>query len=118
MFGWPEIESREPRWLGTIDSIPEFAATVRRRTAQQQLSREVLPEPESLAQVRRLRRWSQVEVAIRLASTQSEVSKLERRGDARVSTLAAYIEALDGTLDLVARFPGLAIRIALKRGDG
>ena len=115
MHGWKEIETREPRWLGGFDYTPEFAATVRRRIAQQRLGKEVLPEPESLAQVRRLRRWSQAEVATKLASTQSDVSKLERRSDARISTLTAYIEAMGGTLDLVARFQGLAIRIALKK---
>jgi hypothetical protein len=114
MFGWPEIETREPRWLGGFDYTAEFAATIRRRTGQQRLGREVLPEPESLAQVRRVRRLSQAEVAIRLASTQSEVSKLERRGDALISTLSDYIEAMGGTLDLIARFQGLAIRITLK----
>jgi hypothetical protein len=36
--------------------------------------------------------------------TQPEVSKLERRGDIRLSTLRSYVEALGGSLSVVARF--------------
>jgi len=35
--------------------------------------------------------------------TQPEVSKLERRGDVRVSTLNAYVRALGGRLVVSAR---------------
>ncbi len=88
-----------------------FSERVRRRFTQHRLSKEPLPEKETLRQIRKLRRRSQVTVASLLSTTQSEISKLEHRDDSRVSTLAAYVQALGGTLDLVARFPGLHIRI-------
>lgn len=35
--------------------------------------------------------------------SQSDVSKLERRSDVRLSTLRAYLAAIGATLDVVAR---------------
>ena len=98
---------------GTAEYTPEFSATVRRRFQQMWLSKQTLPEEESLRMVRKLRRRSQTQVAARLSTTQSEISKLERRDDALFSTLTAYIQALGGVLDLVARFPGLHVRLRL-----
>ncbi len=37
--------------------------------------------------------------------TQSEVSRIEGRADALVSTLRRYIEAIGGKLEIVAAFP-------------
>ena len=41
-----------------------------------------------------------------LGVKQAAVSKLERRTDMYVSTLRGLIEAMGGTLEIVARFPG------------
>ena len=98
---------------GTTEYTPEYSATVRRRVQQHRLSTQQLPEEESLKQVRKLRKRSQVDVAAQLGTTQSEISTLERREDALISTIAAYVKALGGTLDLVARFPGLHVRIKM-----
>ncbi|HEX5585189.1 helix-turn-helix domain-containing protein [Gaiella sp.] len=49
---------------------------------------------------------TQAEVARRLGATQPEVSKLERRSDARLSTVRDYVGALGGTLRLVATLGG------------
>lgn len=61
--------------------------------------------PQPLADLRRARSFSQASVAERLGMSQSEVSRLERRSDLRVSSLARYVEALGGRLELQARFP-------------
>lgn len=82
---------------------------------QHALSRKTLPEAETLAQVRRLRNRTQRDIAIKLSTRQSEISRFERRRDAHVSSLAAYVAAIGGQLDLVARFPGQDIRIRLGR---
>jgi|RhiMethySRZTD1v2_1073278.scaffolds.fasta_scaffold40866_3 hypothetical protein len=58
----------------------------------------------SLRQLRVARGRTQLEVAEQLGATQPEVSKLERRGDVRLSTLRSYVEALGGSLSVVARF--------------
>ena len=101
---------------GTAKYSPEFSARVRRRVQQHRLSHEELPAEESLKAVRRLRHQSQLAVASQLGTTQSEISKLEQREDAQNSTPAAYVTALGGTHDLVARFPGLHVRLKLGRG--
>ncbi|MGH7562186.1 MAG: helix-turn-helix domain-containing protein [Gemmatimonadales bacterium] len=86
---------------------------IARRLRQQRASREPPPDEETLRQVRKLRRLSQAEVARQLETSQSEISRLEQRADLRVSTLAAYVKALGGSLELWARFPGLLIRLRL-----
>ena len=98
---------------GTVEYTPEFSALVRRRMQQHWWSKQELPPQESLRQVRRMRRRSQLSVAAQLGTMQSEISKLESRDDPRVSTIAAYLQALGGSLDLVARFPGLYVRVRL-----
>ena len=47
-----------------------------------------------------------------MRTSQSEVSKLEQRTDACISTLQNYIRALGGELDIVARFPDGSVRIS------
>ena len=49
--------------------------------------------------------------------SQAEVSKIERRTDVYVSTLARFIEAMGGQLDIRAVFPDRAVRIT-QFGDG
>lgn len=46
---------------------------------------------------------TQQQLAARLATSQPEISKLERRRDTRLSTMRTYVAALGGTLGLVAR---------------
>ena len=50
-------------------------------------------------------------MAEKLHINQSAVSKLERRTDMYLSTLRNYIEAMGGTLEIVAHFPNRAVRI-------
>ena len=49
---------------------------------------------------------TQAQVAELLEITQSAVSQLEQREDILLSTLAEYVAALGGELELVARFKG------------
>ena len=55
-------------------------------------------QPVALAALRRDLGLTQAQVARRLRMTQSDVSKLERRENARLSTLQAYARALGGRL--------------------
>ncbi|KGK41247.1 transcriptional regulator [Nitrincola sp. A-D6] len=59
----------------------------------------------SLAETRKLRGRSQAVVAQALGIAQPNVSQIEKRPDTMVSTLASYIEALGGTLEIHAKFP-------------
>ncbi|HSP77619.1 MAG TPA: helix-turn-helix domain-containing protein [Myxococcaceae bacterium] len=62
------------------------------------------PQVLTMAELRRLRGLTQVEVATAAGMDQSELSKAERRADHRLSTLRRYVEALGGELEVVARF--------------
>lgn len=60
----------------------------------------------TLARLRRSCGLTQVRLAGRLGMAQSDLSKLERRPDLRLSTLREYVSALGGRLDLVVHGPG------------
>ncbi|HUX65901.1 MAG TPA: XRE family transcriptional regulator [Terriglobales bacterium] len=64
-----------------------------------------------LAELRRARRLSQQELADTLRVGQATVAKIEKRTDIYVSTLRRMVEGLGGTLEIVARFDGRAVRI-------
>lgn len=82
-----------------------------RRRAVERRAAELIAEEATLRQLREARERSQVEIAERLRIKQSSVSKLERRTDMYLSTLRGYIEAMGGELEIIARFPGRAVRI-------
>ena len=55
---------------------------------------------------------TQEELAQRVAVTQSQLSKMERREDFRLSTLRRYVSALGGQLEIVAIVDGKRIRLS------
>lgn len=58
-----------------------------------------------LRELREVRGLSQTELAARLGIQQAAISKVERRRDLRLDTLAAIVEAMGGTLEMTAKFP-------------
>jgi len=60
----------------------------------------------ALAEVRKARHLTQVQLAKALGISQGEVSRIEHQADLFVSTLRSYLDAAGGDLVLVARFPG------------
>jgi DNA-binding XRE family transcriptional regulator len=70
-----------------------------------------------LADLRRARNLTQETVAERLSVRQVSVSRLESRGDVRVSTLRSVVTAMGGTLEVLARFPDAVYRIAFDDGE-
>lgn len=67
-------------------------------------------EARFLAQLRE-EHGSVVTIAERLNIDQPNVSRLENRSDVRVSTLADYVAALGGRLEILAVFPEGTVRI-------
>jgi transcriptional regulator with XRE-family HTH domain len=55
---------------------------------------------------------TQEELAAKVEITQSQLSKLERREDHRISTLRRYVKALGGELEVVAVVAGKRIKLA------
>jgi transcriptional regulator with XRE-family HTH domain len=69
-----------------------------------------------LQELRQARRLSQDTLADTLGITQPQVSKIEHRTDLYLSTLRRYVEAMDGELEIVARFPEGSVRITQFQG--
>ena len=67
----------------------------------------------SLAKLREVAGMTQAEVAKRLDFSQANVSRIERQHDLYVSTLADYVGALGGQLQLVAVFPDQHLSVEL-----
>ncbi len=76
-----------------------------RRDAIRKRADELVVEELTLRELRDARRRSQVEIAHKLGIKQAAVSKLERRADMYLSTLRRLVEAMGGSLEIIARFP-------------
>jgi len=72
----------------------------------------------ALAELRQARALSQEELARVLGVKQPAVAKLEKRADMYVSNLRRYIEAMGGTLEIAAKFPGATVTITGFAGIG
>ena len=71
-----------------------------------------LVEEMSLHQLRKARELTQTKIAEELHMGQGDVSKLERRTDMYVSTLASYLQAVGADLEIRAVFPdGRTVKI-------
>jgi DNA-binding XRE family transcriptional regulator len=70
----------------------------------------------ALREIRELTGISQAELGRRLGIQQAAVSKVERRQDLHLDTLAAIVKALGGTLELKAKFPGGEVPLKLAVG--
>src|SRR5579863_10426337 len=66
---------------------------------------QLIAEEMTLQELRRARKLTQVRMARELGIGQDGVSKLERRADLMISTLRTTVEAMGGSLSLVAEFP-------------
>jgi predicted XRE-type DNA-binding protein len=64
-----------------------------------------------LDQLRKAQQMAQLQLAEILGVNQGEVSKIEHRSDICVSTLAEYIEAMGGRLEIRAVFKDREVRI-------
>ncbi|CAG6397696.1 helix-turn-helix domain-containing protein [Streptomyces cocklensis] len=67
-----------------------------------------------LAEIREEQALTQTDVAKAMGTTQSNVSRFERGelGRSELATIAAYVEALGGTLRLVADFGDRQLRVS------
>jgi predicted transcriptional regulator len=77
------------------------------RAARAESEREFrqMVEEMPLQRLRAARELTQENLASVLRVKQSEVSKIERRTDMYLSTLASYVKAMGGTLEIRAAFP-------------
>ena len=75
------------------------------RERVQVMAEKLIAEEKTLREIRKAREYSQVTLAQLLDMNQGDLSKFERRTDAYLSTIRRYIEAMGGTLELIATFP-------------
>ncbi len=76
-----------------------------RRKKVEERARALIAEEMSLRDLRKALKQTQVRVAKELGINQENVSRIEKRSDLLLSTLSGYVEAMGGTLRLVAEFP-------------
>ena len=76
-----------------------------RRRKIEDRAAELIAEEMTLRELRKARQLTQVSVARELGVSQDAVSRLERRSDLLLSTLRKTVEAMGGSLSLIARFP-------------
>lgn len=66
---------------------------------------ELIAEEMSLRELRKAHKLTQERIAEALGIGQDQVSRLEQRSDLLLSTLRSYVEAMGGSLTIVAEFP-------------
>lgn len=88
----------------TLEQKMASLSSVRRRKVEARTT-ELITEEQSLRDLRRALTRTQERVAEDLGIGQEGVSRLEQRSDLLISTLRGYVEALGGSLRLVAEFP-------------
>jgi DNA-binding XRE family transcriptional regulator len=76
-----------------------------RRQKVEARAQELIAEQLTLQDIRRARKLTQEQMATTLNIGQDSISRLEKRSDMMLSTMRGYIEAMGGSLELVARFP-------------
>ncbi|MEH0635943.1 helix-turn-helix transcriptional regulator [Streptomyces bottropensis] len=99
---WDEVKDE----VFDADDLDEIMAGARRMVAEARAHR--------LAEMRRQLGLTQREVADRMHVRQERVSAIERgrTESAEVGTVAAYVEALGGELEIVANFNGTRVVVA------
>ena len=104
------------KWSNLRAQLP--AKELKKLNAERSARREEKRRNMPLYELRLARAMSQETIAEALETSQSSVSKLERRVDIYVSSLRRYIESLGGELDIIARFPEGDVRINQFEGIG
>jgi DNA-binding XRE family transcriptional regulator len=108
--------SPRKRWTEVRDARhatePEAAAGL--EAARDHRDAEIATHARTLAELRRARQMTQVQLAKALGVSQAQVSRLEHQADLYVSTFCSYVEAMGGTLDLAVIFgDGTRTRLSL-----
>src|SRR5271155_4509131 len=87
-----------------VNHILKALPASRRRKIEKRAN-QLIAEEMTLQELRRARELTQVSMAKSLGVAQKQISEIEKRTDMHISTLRRSIEAMGGTLSLVAQFP-------------
>jgi DNA-binding XRE family transcriptional regulator len=99
------------------DIINKLGAAQRRKVEAR--AAQLIAEEMTLRELRRARKITQQKIAKSLNIGQEGVSKIEKRSDLLISTLRKTVEAMGGSLSLVAEFPdrGPVVLSGIAQGD-
>lgn len=103
------------------DADRDFERRRRVEVSRREAEGEQVAYEQSLAELRRARAFTQAQLAGSLGVPQSQVSRMERQAELYVSTLARYLEAMGGHLELWGVFQDARVPLALgdlTRADG
>jgi len=92
----------------SLDEVLEALPPQRRQRIAER-GQELVRHQLTLRALRKELGLTQEAMAILLETRQTNVSKLEKRADMLISTLRGYVEAMGGSLELVARLPGKGV---------
>ena len=90
-----------------VDAIIAKLGPAQRKQVEARAA-QLIAEEMTLRELRHARKLTQVRVARTLGITQDSVSRLEKRSDLLLSTLRKTVEAMGGSLSLIAEFPDRA----------
>ena len=99
-----KVGERKTKMKKTLNDYLQ-ALPKERRAKVEQRAKEILAEEMTLQELRKAIHQSQQKLAQVLKVQQGEISKIEHRTDMYVSTLRDYIQAMGGTLEIIASFP-------------
>ena len=92
--------------INVDDKIKKLSPARRKKVETR--AAELIAEEMTLRDLRKARELTQARMAEQLGITQDGVSRLEKRSDLLFSTLRKTVEAMGGSLSLVAEFPDRA----------
>ncbi len=90
--------------MSNLERIRKELSPARRKKVAARAA-QLIAEEMTLQELRHARQLTQVRMAKALGIGQDGISKLEKRSDLLLSTLRKTVEAMGGTLCLVAEFP-------------
>ena len=99
-----EAKGREAATMTNLERIRKELSPARRKKVEARAA-QLIAEEMTLRELRRARKLTQVRMAKALGIGQDGVSILEKRADLMISTLRKTVEAMGGSLSLVAEFP-------------
>lgn len=99
-----EFDGLEEDMAITLKDKMKKLPTARRKKVEARAA-ELIAQEMTLRELRQAHRRTQERIAEALNIGQEGVSRLEKRTDLLISTLRSYIEAMGGSLSIIAKFP-------------
>lgn len=90
--------------MRTLNNVLNKLPAARRKKVDAR-AKELIAEELTLQNIRKAQKLTQEQMARALNVGQDSISRLEKRSDMMLSTMRGYIEAMGGSLELVAQFP-------------